>query len=199
MPWFYQWTPCLLCAWVSIRTCEVSVRLLMTAPVMCGPRGLMMGGNCDPRLWPLNLTCESRGRTSEQARPTTEQRWINGTVTPGEASVRLISLTAVSSVHAAVSAWRHLFLSFVRVKPTLTWNVLFLHLNILFQQVTGYLRKVKAHPIISNRKSEIKFKLEKSKRIFLNIVGFFGQDGECLPRQLNFWKKYTECALLGCL
>lgn len=39
-----------MCVWVCIKTCEVSLRLLMTAPVLRGPRGLMTSGNCDPRL-----------------------------------------------------------------------------------------------------------------------------------------------------
>lgn len=54
----WQWITRLLCVWVCIKTCEVSVRLLMTAPVLQGRRGLMTSGNCDPRPWPLNLTCE---------------------------------------------------------------------------------------------------------------------------------------------
>lgn len=188
MPWFYQWIPCLLCSWVSIKTCEVSVRLLVTAPVMRGPAGLMMGGNCDPRLWPLNLTCESRRRTSGQERLTTERRRINGTVTPGETSVWLISLTAVSYCSRCCFCLKTLIFEFCASKTHTHLKCSFLHLNILFQQVIGYLRKVKAYPIISNRISEIKFKLGKSKRIFLNIVGFFGQDGEGLPWQLDFWK-----------
>lgn len=74
MPWFFQWTTGPQCVWVCIKTCEVSVSLLMTAPVLQGPWGLMTSGNCDPRLWPLNLTCGGGGITSGEAGH--KQHWL---------------------------------------------------------------------------------------------------------------------------
>lgn len=65
------------CVWVCIKTQEVSVRLLMTAPVLQGPRGLMTSGNWNPRPWPLNLTCGAGGITSAEAGLTAEQSGMN--------------------------------------------------------------------------------------------------------------------------
>lgn len=109
-------SPVCLGVWVCIKTHEVSVRLLMTAPVLQGPSGLMTSGKCDPRPWPLNLTCGASGITSREARLTAEQSRINSRmtvrVTPGEpllgtelmtAILRLICLTAATTVHTAAA------------------------------------------------------------------------------------------------
>lgn len=83
----------------------------------------------EPDLWEPqeNIgTSETDDRTQADQRHC-DSRW---------SQCALISLTAVSSVHAA--AWRHLFLSFVQVKPTLTWNILLyiwiFYFSKLFQQ-----------------------------------------------------------------
>lgn len=101
---------------VCVRTHEVSVRLLMTAPVLQGPSGLMTRGNRDLGAWPLNLTCrnsrkhEDRGKTGWWTEAEYSRMIVR--VTPGEpplwkelmtAILRLISLTAATTVPYAAS------------------------------------------------------------------------------------------------
>lgn len=108
----WRWITRLLCVWVCIKTCEVSVRLLMTAPVLQGRRGLMTMETVTPDrdhwTWPVR---DSR-ITSGEARVTAEQSGINSRmtvrVTPGEpllmaAILRLICLTAATAVHTAAA------------------------------------------------------------------------------------------------